>query len=89
MFVNSNGIDTASITADANLALAANRARIVFDGIFVDIPGMRFGVEVGFGDIVRVDFAGVSVNAHMRTFSATMEAGNRIVTVPLHYEGLL
>jgi hypothetical protein len=87
-FVNASGSfrATADLTSEGQAALAEKRGRAVFDGNVVDTPGMQYGINYGYGDIVMAVFAGYTIDCHIDTVHITSAGGNETLDIKLHGE---
>jgi hypothetical protein len=67
-FADARGTATASeLTAEAEQALQNARPKITFDGTIEDLPGLRYNVQWGFGDLITVTYAGVVMDVEIET----------------------
>ena len=68
-----NDDTTASLTSEGESALDENKPQQVMTGRLVDIPGMRFDIEYGFGDILSVQAFGYFVDCHVATVNVRVD----------------
>jgi hypothetical protein len=66
LFVDARDLElVASLQAEGDAALAENKPKQIMTGKLVDIPGMRYGIEYGFGDVLTVQAFGYQVDCHV------------------------
>jgi len=58
-----------SLEAEGDAELAEKKPKQIMTGKLVDIPGMRYGIEYGFGDILTVQALGFQVDSHVSSVS--------------------
>ena len=74
------------ISSEGRTALGERRGRTAFDGNVVDTPGMQYGINYGYGDIVMAVFAGYTIDCHIDTVHITSAGGNETLDIKLHGE---
>jgi hypothetical protein len=72
---------TTEIQAMGYKALGKVKDKVRFTGYLVDTPAMRYGVDYGFGDIVTVQFAGVTVDCHVVSIANSVREGGETPTI--------
>jgi len=74
-FVNavSSSTTAAERQAEGYAVLDEHRPKQVMTGRLVDTPGMRFGFEYGFGDVVSVEAFGFAVDCHISSIHVVVD----------------
>lgn len=73
----SNAATLAAVTGAANAELQAARPREQFSAVLVEQPGMRYGVDVNRGDLVRAEHAGTRYDCRVEPVHLTVDEGGR------------
>ena len=68
-----NATTNAQLDAEGNAKIAEMQPKQIMTGQLVDTPGMRYGIEYGFGDIVSVEAFGQFVDCHVSTVMVTVD----------------
>lgn len=63
----SDSADDPIIQAKGKIALHANRPRIFFNGLIKDTPGLAYGVNYNYGDLVTAEFMGYLIDCRLDT----------------------
>jgi N-acetylneuraminic acid mutarotase len=69
-----------------DVEMRRRRARWIFTGMARDINGCVFGVDYGYGDLVRAAHRGQAATCRISTFRLRYEAGRETVELPLSSE---
>jgi hypothetical protein len=72
-----------AVQAEANFELRQRRTRKTFTARFVDTPGIRFGVQFGFGDVVTCVWDDELFNMRVDSVSLKVSEGKEVVDVIL------
>lgn len=78
-----------ALQAEADAELRGRRAQQRFNGTLQDVPGMRYGVEYGWGDILPVVFDGTWFACRVDPVRITVGPGEYRVDVRLTSDGVL
>lgn len=76
----------ASLTAEGNAYLRANRPRRVFTAALVDTPQVRYGLEWHWGDKVTAQFEGQTFDCHIDTLRLSVAGGKETIGAHLRAE---
>lgn len=60
-----NQDDNAGVDADAEAALREGRPKVIVSGRLVDTPGMQYGLDYQWGDVLSVEAFGEAVDCHV------------------------
>ncbi len=83
MFLSSGGIAQA-VRDDANAGLRENRAKRIFQGKLVNVPGTtEYGVHWDFGDLVTVEFEGETIDCSIDAVQIEVSDGNEEILATL------
>lgn len=78
-FRQANTASGAALQDEADTALREARARRTFEAQFIDTPGVRFGVDVRFGDLVPAQFDGALLDCRLDGYQISIgDAGERV-----------
>lgn len=61
----------AAVQAQAKADLYKNRPRQIITGEIVDEPGMRYGVDYGWGDLITASYKGAEIDCHIVSVHGT------------------
>lgn len=76
-WVDARQLETeASVQAEADAELAANRPRQFLSGNLIDMSSMRYGIDFGFGDIVTAEAFGQTMDLHVSTVDISVDPNN-------------
>lgn len=59
---------------DAYAALAEGKPKTIMTGKIIDTPGMQYGIDYGFGDILTVEAFGYSIDCHVNSVRLTYDS---------------
>jgi hypothetical protein len=63
--------DQAAVTAFAKAQLYKNRPRKILTGEIVDEPGLRYGIDFGWGDLITAAYFGQDFDCHIASVGAS------------------
>jgi len=79
--------DANGVQADAYAALAEGRPKTVMTGKLLDTPGMQFGRDYDFGDVVSVEAFGTAIDCHIASVAINYAAeGGETIDISLRGE---
>ena len=81
-----HGATGASLIAEGQSYLRANRPKRIFTAQLVDTPQVRYGIEWQWGDKVTAQFEGLSFDCHIATLRIQVSKGRESVTANLRAE---
>lgn len=65
-----------SLNAEASAKLNDLRARRTLSGQIVQTPGLRYGIEINYGDLITAEYAGQSFDCHLDCVSGMAVSGS-------------
>lgn len=88
LFVDARNQDTeAQVESDAYAALGENKPKVVLTGKLIDTPGMQYGRDYGFGDVVSVEAYGATIDCHVKSVAINYAAeGGETIDISLRGE---
>lgn len=75
---NKNG----SILTKANAELNKRRPKHTFTGDLISYDGCWFFIDFQYGDLITVNWKGLTFNASIKTFSVTYDQNGETITIP-------
>jgi hypothetical protein len=67
--------DQAAVNERANMTLAANRLKIVFEGEIKETDGFQFGIHFSYGDLLTAVYRGRQFDVHVDSVSLNYNKG--------------
>ncbi len=88
LFVDARNQDTNDqVESDAYAALGEHKPKIVMTGKLIDTPGMQYGRDYGFGDVVSVEAYGTTIDCHVASVAINYRAdGGETIDISLRGE---
>jgi hypothetical protein len=87
VFVSASGVETeAAVQAFANAELWRRRQKMILTGVIEDTPGMQYGLDYSFGDIVVAQYQGISIDCHIAAVGASYDVTGEKLTVNVRGE---
>jgi hypothetical protein len=72
----SDSADDAVIEQKGKIALFANRPRVYFNGLLKDTPGLAFGVNYNYGDLITANFSNYLIDCRLDTIQVSWNQGS-------------
>jgi hypothetical protein len=88
-WIDATGADTlAALNAEANSELNRRRPRKVLTGEILSVPGSAYGVDWGWGDLVKAEFEGDAFDARIDSVAVTVERGEEKIVAQIRAEAI-
>jgi hypothetical protein len=84
--ISASADDELAVQAAAKKELYRRRPRRTITGQIVDTPGVRYGVDYGWGDLVSAQYKNSALDAHICAVGATYDAGNETLNISVRGE---
>jgi hypothetical protein len=76
-----NTADYGSVAMQAAQALRKTRPILSFSGTIIQTPGLEFGVDFDFGDLVTVQFGNLTIPVRLEGLTVTVDASSGLETL--------
>jgi hypothetical protein len=86
-FVSASGTETEdAVQAVARAELYKTRPKVILTGTIEETPGLQYGIDYGWGDLLTAQYRGISVDCHVVAVGATYNAGKEELQITVRGE---
>lgn len=79
----SNNDKLDALRSEAEAELFARRPIVTVDGQLVNVPGLTFGVDYNYGDLLLFDYLNIRSSVEISSFTLNVDADGEEVNVPM------